>query len=235
MSGHTPAQRRARSPPRGGTRHVDDPRLFGRVLGLEPRLFIRACVGTVLLAFCAAGYKSQRSGAVTPAPSGTQVGVAQTDIASTRAQMTTSQLRVRPFSAGYGGVGPATPAPYPDLWIVLFVDLESSANLRGVEVAEVALLDAGGNAVAWAKPPWNVRRDLGEAARGEMDFAEQGTVPFHGEAEPGRPLRLRIHAPLDTRAASLKSKPVRFRVWIRAASDPGAAVEGRLQEPWCTG
>jgi hypothetical protein len=144
-------------------------------------------------------------------------------------------MRVRLVSAGYGGVGPATPAPYPDLWIVLFVEIESSVKLRGVEVVEVELLDAGGNVVALAKPPWNLRRDLSDTARREMDFAEYGTAPFDGECEPGRPLRLRIHAPLDTRAASLKSAPMRFRARIRAASDPGAAVEGPLQGPWPTG
>jgi hypothetical protein len=193
--------------------------------------------GTVLavLAFCFAGCKSQPTGVATPAPSGTHASVAPSEVTSTGAHITTSQIRVRPVSAGYGGVGPATPAPYPDLWIVLFVEIESSVTLRGVDVAEIELLDAGGNVVARAKPPWNLRRDLSDTARREIDLAEHGTAPFDGEVEFGRPLRLRIHAPLDTRAASLKSSPVRFRARIRAASNPGAAVEGPLHGPWPTG
>lgn len=152
--------------------------------------------------------------------------------------MIAGKLRVRPFAAGYGGVGPATPAPYPDRWIVLLVDIEATGALTGVEVKELELVDQAGKVVARAKPPWSLRRDtkaVSDDARRRGDFSEFGTSPFHGAAEPGRDLRLRVHAPLDTRSESLKPQPVRYRALIVASGDPGAWVEGPLEGPWPTG
>jgi hypothetical protein len=135
-------------------------------------------------------------------------------------------------------VGPATPAPYPDTWVVLLIDIETTGALTGVEVKELELVDQAGKVVARAGPPWSLRRDgktVRDDARRKGDFSEVGTDPFNGEVEPGRDLRLRVHAPLDVRSESLKSQPVRFRALIRGSGDPGIWVEGTLQGPWPTG
>lgn len=152
--------------------------------------------------------------------------------------MKQSALRVQPLSAGYGGVGPATPAPHPDTWVVLFLDVESDGGLSRVAVEAVELLASDGKVVARAVPPWSLRRDqgsVGDEARKRGDFSEQDTVPFDGNTTRGSKLRLRVHAPLDTRSDSLTPQPARFRARLVAAGDPGVWVEGPLLGPWPTG
>jgi hypothetical protein len=146
--------------------------------------------------------------------------------------MSSSRLHVRPISAGYGGVGPATPPPYPDTWVVLFVGVETTAKVTGVFVKQLEIVDATGAVVARGIAPFSLRR---EGARQRGDFSEQGTTPFDGLAEPGRDLRLRIGAPLDTRAERLVPRPVRVRALIQASSDPGIWVDAPLQGPWPAG
>ena len=173
-----------------------------------------------------------------PRPGSPATTAASTALAPAGSSLIPSKLRVRPLAAGYGGVGPATPAPYPDTWVVLLVDIETTGALTGVEVKELELVDEAGIVVARAGPPWSLRRDLKtitDVARRSGDFSEVGTSPFNGEAEPGRDLRLRVHAPLDTRSESRRSQPVRFRALILASGDPGIRVEGPLQGPWPTG
>src|SRR5262245_43626011 len=55
-----------------------------------------------------------------------------------------SELRVRPIAGGYGGVGPATPAPHPDTWVVLWLEVEARAKRSDVSIKEVELVDAAG-------------------------------------------------------------------------------------------
>ncbi len=148
--------------------------------------------------------------------------------------MTSDVLQVRHVAAGYGGIGPATPAPNPDLYLVLFIDIQSSARLGGIELADIQLLDAAGNAVARAQLPSTLRRDLGEMPRGAADLADHGSASFDGACEPGRPLRLRFDARVDTRAESLKALPARYRARVRALNSPGATVEGPLHR-WASG
>jgi len=152
--------------------------------------------------------------------------------------MTVSKLRPKPVAAGYGGVGPATPAPYPDVWIVLLVDLETTTALREVTLKELQLVDDAGKVVARAAAPWSLRRDLKtvtDGARKNGDFSDVGTIPFDGVAEPGRDLRLRVHAPLDTRSDSMGRPATRFRAFLVAPGDRGVWLEGPLQGPWATG
>ena len=149
----------------------------------------------------------------------------------------TSQLVVRPVSAGFGGVGPYIPPPQPDLFVVLFVEVEAAAPRTGVEVTSIELLDADGKVIARARPPFDLRRDtVADPAARKADYAEYGTVPFDGTAEPGRATRLRVHAVLDARTEALpKPWPVRYRAELRAAGGSVSSVEGPLQGPWPTG
>jgi hypothetical protein len=143
-----------------------------------------------------------------------------------------TRLRARCIGAGYGGVGPQSFAPQPDLWIVLLIGIEASEERSGLAFGQLELLDAAGNVVARATPPFSLRRDTtDDEARRKLDFAEHGTIPFDGELVPDRELRLRVHAPLDTRSESLEHVAVRFRVRFFAAHDPGSWLEGPLDGP----
>jgi hypothetical protein len=122
---------------------------------------------------------------------------------------------------------------------VLLIDIEAPAELLGVKVTELELLDKAGKVVARAKvSPTSIRRDekaIADDTRLKGDFSETGTVPFNGVIVPGRSVRLHIRAPLDTRAESLAALPVRFRARLLAKRDAGIRVEGPLQPPWPTG
>ena len=152
--------------------------------------------------------------------------------------MPSSKLAATSLAGGFGGVGPATPPPYPDVWIVVFLELDATAPLAGVEVEQIELRDAEGTVAAHAKAPWSLRSDarsVPDDARRRGDFSEVGTSPFDGRVAPGRAVRLRVHAPLDTRSDAMKSPPVRFRAKVVASGDPGVWVDGPLQGPWPTG
>jgi hypothetical protein len=156
---------------------------------------------------------------------------------STGAPMIPSQLHARLFSAGFGGVGPATPAPAPDAWVSLIVDIDSSGALSGVEIVEIELVDVAGKVVARAVPPWLSRRDPGTLtdAGQRADRSDAGTLPFDGNARPGEGLRLHVRAPLDTRLDSLaRRSPARFRARLLAHGDPGIPLEGPVDAPWAT-
>lgn len=151
--------------------------------------------------------------------------------------MSPSKLRALPFAANFGGVGPATPAPHTDAWVIVLVDVASSARLSGVEIKEIELLDHSGKVVARAVPPWSVRRDL-DGTRGKRkawDTSDTGTAPFDGETQPGQDLRLYVNAPLDARLQALTSAvPVRFRARLVASGDPGIQIEGSVGGGWAT-
>jgi hypothetical protein len=145
-------------------------------------------------------------------------------------------IRLRPVAAGYGGVGPQSRPPSPDLWTVVFLEVESSARLVSVEVVELVLLDAAGSVVARTTSPRDVRRDTGaDASARRFDYGDNGTVPFDGLVDAAVATRLRVHAALDTRAESLPGKPVRFRAVLRADGVTKVAVEGAVDGPWPTG
>jgi hypothetical protein len=188
------------------------------------------------LALSLVGCEPRRGPDLGPYASGAAPSTAPPASASTGAPVTASKLRGQALAAGYGGVGPATPAPHPNVWVVLFVELTATAKLAGIAVASLELLDAEGRVVARATPPWSLRQDTTpDAAARKRDFSEQGTTPFDGEAGTGDALRLRIHAPLDTRAEKLKPAPVRYRLSIHADGESPASVEGPLEGPWPTG
>jgi hypothetical protein len=145
-------------------------------------------------------------------------------------------LTVRAVAAGYGGVGPATPPPHPDTWVIAFLDLEATTSLIDVQIQELELLDAAGNVVARARPPWSLRRDTtaDDGRRERGDFSEAGTLVFDGQLRPGSRVRLRVHAPLDQRSP-LRPPPARFRARLGATDAPAIWVEGPVQGPWATG
>lgn len=160
-----------------------------------------------------------------------------TPLSSTPSTMTPSKLRAQPFVANFGGVGPATPPPSPDAWVILLVDVASSAPLSGLEIREIELIDQTEKVVARGLPPWSLRCDseATRRTRQRWDYTDSGTVPFDGEVQPGQDLRLHVHAPLDTRLQSLGTAgPVRFRARLLASDDPGVWVEGALQGSWPT-
>lgn len=152
--------------------------------------------------------------------------------------MSSSRLRGRLVAAGYGGVGPATPAPHPDLFVALVVDVDATAPLTGVDVGALELVDATGGVVARATSARALRRDskaVTDDARRKGDFSELGTTAFDGRADPERALRILIRAPLDVRAESLRPEPARLRLRLVAPGDPGVAIEGPVVGPWPTG
>ncbi|HMR05735.1 MAG TPA: hypothetical protein PKA88_08150 [Polyangiaceae bacterium] len=174
-----------------------------------------------------------------PALAASPSAAAATPKASSAAAGVPSVLVARALVAGYGGVGPATPAPLPNLWVVLLIDVEATAQLLGVKLADLELLDKAGKVVARGKlSAKSLRRDdktLPDEARRKGDFSQLGTMPFNGVIVPGRSVRLHVRAPLDTRSEALGTQPVRFRIRILAKSDAGIRVEGPLQPPWPTG
>ena len=245
------ALRRLRSPPRGGLSPVARATCRPVTPRLEPASpaevetsivhvyrpsMSRGPAGIALLLPSLLGCEPRAASSDPVAHSGGSPSGAA-GVANPSASPTISHMVLRPVSAGFGGVGPYMPPPQPDLWVVLFVDLEAAAPLSGVEVTEVELLDAEGKVIARGKPPWSLRRDTTtDATARRQDFAEHGSVPYDGTVQPGTPLRLRVRALLDTRTEALpKPGPVRYRARLRAADDPGMSVEGPVHGPWATG
>lgn len=172
------------------------------------------------------------------APASPPVAVASASGSPTKATMSSKLKIMPPIAAGYGGMGPATPAPHPNVWFVVILDINVTAPLTGIEVEQIELLGPQSEIVARAAPPLSVLRDdrtVSDEARRRGDLSDRGTTPFDGAATPARDLRLRVHAPLDVRADSLQPRPVRFRIRLRATDDPGATIEGTLRGPWPTG
>ena len=153
--------------------------------------------------------------------------------------MTTSQIQAVAFAAGFGGVGPATPPPHPNARVVVLVDITPSHALTSLELSGIELLNGAGEVVARAVPGpgASLRRDS-EATlrtRTRWDTSDTGTVPFDGQAEAGKPLRLHARAPLDARLEALgRVAPRRFRARVQAAGEPPVVVEGELQPSWAT-
>ena len=151
--------------------------------------------------------------------------------------MIPSKLRALPFAAGFGGVGPVTPPPSADAWVIVLVDVASRERLSGVEIKEIELVDHAGKVVARAVPPWSLGRDSDATRDGRQrwDYSDAGTAPFDGEKQPGQDLRLYVRAPLDARLQLLMSaQPVRFRARLLAAGDAGIWVEGPIGGGWPT-
>ena len=146
--------------------------------------------------------------------------------------MNANTLRATPVQAGYGGVGPYIPAPRPDQWVILLVDVETDAPLTGVEVSEVQLLDAAGRVVARAVPPFSLRR-ASVRDGGPTDLSEAGTTEFDGRAQPGGVVRVRLHAPLDTRGESFAAPVVSFKARVRAAGHDDVWIAGPIAA-WST-
>jgi len=201
------------------------------ILGRMARALVLVALALSLLPACEPRGASSDAGSAPIASSTTGTRAPESALPMT------GQLVVRPVSAGFGGVGPYIPPPQPDLFVVLFVEVEAAAPRTGVEVTSIELLDADGKVIARAKPPFELRRDtVSDPAARKADYAEYGTVPFDGTIEPTRPLRLRVHAVLDARTEALpKPWPVRYRAALRAAGDSVTSIEGPLQGPWPTG
>ena len=139
--------------------------------------------------------------------------------------------------ANFGGVGPVTPPPSPDAWVIVLVDVASSERLSGLEIKEIELVDQAGTVVARAVPPWSLRRDSDATRDGRQrwDYSDTGTIPFDGEKQPSQDVRLLVHAPLDARLQSLTSARVgRFRALLIASGDAGVWVEGAACGGWAT-
>jgi hypothetical protein len=195
--------------------------------GWEYRSPMNRCAVVALLALSGAACDRRHADSAAPLAS---------TAPSTRPAISSSHLHLHPIAAGYGGAGPATPPPYPDVWVVLIVGVDAGAKLTGIAVERLELVDAAGKVVARGTSPFSLRLDgTPDGGKSSGDFSEQGTTPFDGLAEPGRDLRLRIGAPLDPRAERLKPPPARVRALVKASNEVGTWVEAPLQGPWPTG
>lgn len=119
------------------------------------------------------------------------------------------------------------------------MDITPSHALTSLEVTGIDLLNGAGEVVARAVPgpDASLRRDSEATLRTRQrwDTSDTGTVPFDGQAEAGKPLRLHAHAPLDTRLEALgRASPRRFRARVQATGEPPVVVEGELPPSWST-
>jgi hypothetical protein len=104
------------------------------------------------------------------------------------------------------------------------------ADLAGVRVAAVTLLDAAGRVFARATEPITLR--AATPGGGPYDFSEA----FTGRVARGTRVRLRLDATLDTRAEVLWRAPPETRARIELAGEGGVrmVIEGPAG-PWPTG
>jgi hypothetical protein len=108
------------------------------------------------------------------------------------------------------------------------------ADLAGVHVVAMTLIDATGRILARANGTIDVR--IAAPGRGPYDFALEGTTPFTGRVDRGASVRLRLGATLDTSAEALRKAPAETRARIELAADGGGRVviEGPARQ-WPTG
>ncbi len=131
---------------------------------------------------------------------------------------------MRLVGCGFGGVGPVLPPGVPNAWVIALVEIDGAA-----EIASITLVDADDRPFARAVAPFDVR--VVQKPRSAWDFSEDGTVPYDGTVTPGKPLLLRVHATLDSRAEVVYAKSSRGARAVVEAS--GSSVSG-VASPWAT-
>jgi hypothetical protein len=151
--------------------------------------------------------------------------------------MPAAVLHASLLSSGFGGVGPVAIPGSPDAWVTVFLEIQVSEPLTGVQIESVALLDANGGVVAHAVAPGSAARDDLDrpAGRSAWDLSDTATGPFDGNMAVGTAVRLRLKAALDVSLEGLvRAGAVRTRADVTADGHPRVSVEGPLQTAWCT-
>lgn len=131
---------------------------------------------------------------------------------------------MRLVGCGFGGVGPVLPPGVPNAWVIALVEVDGP-----VEITSITLLDPDDRPFARAVAPFDVR--LVPKPRPAWDYSEAGTVPYDRSAKPGKPLLLRVHATLDTRAEVVYAKS---SYGSRAVVELSGSTVSGAASPWAT-